>query len=397
MTKRRIRLGIVVTHPIQYHAPLYRILAGSSVVNIEVVFLTRYGLEESFDPGFNRKLAYDVPLLDGFPHRFVRNRAPRERLGRPFGVINPGLAKVLTPERFDALLVHGYGHLSEWLAYFLASAHHIPYLLRGESRLRVQGPVTRTRRLAKSALVGTLVRRAGACLTIGEENRQFYLCFGAVSERVIPAPYSVDNQRFSDAGEVGRKVRRERLEGLGLDPSLPLVLFAGKLDARKRPYDVLDAVRQLSRPCNLVYVGDGQLYGELAHNVERESRVRLVGFVNQREIGEWYGMAEAFVLPSDYEPWGLAVNEAMASGTIPVVSDAVGCARDLVTAETGRVFPTGNVGALAAALDEIVFSPDQRARMLRDGEERIKEFDVAVTARGIETGAGVAVKDRCRA
>ena len=77
--------------------------------------------------------------------------------------------------------------------------------------------------------------------------------------------------------------------------------------------------------------------------------MRCLGFVNQAELPGWYGCGDILALPSGREPWGLVVNEGMACGLIPVVSDAVGCAADLVRG-VGEIFPAGDVAALAAAL-----------------------------------------------
>lgn len=123
---------------------------------------------------------------------------------------------------------------------------------------------------------------------------------------------------------------------MGLDPLLPVVLFAGKLQPWKRPLDLVDAATCMERQANFVFVGDGPLRSDLQDRTAGLPHAGVVGFVNQPEIGQWYGMADVFVLPSATEPWGLAVNKAMASGAVPVVSDAVGCAADWSTTRQGR-------------------------------------------------------------
>ena len=65
-------LVIITTHPIQYQAPLWQNLARDGRVPFEVWFLTRHGLEESHDEGFGKNFAWDINLLSGYPHRFMR-------------------------------------------------------------------------------------------------------------------------------------------------------------------------------------------------------------------------------------------------------------------------------------------------------------------------------------
>jgi glycosyltransferase involved in cell wall biosynthesis len=379
----RTRLGIVVTHPIQYQVPLFRHLATRSSVEPVVFFLSEHGLGETFDPGFGRSVEYDVPLLGGYESRMVRNRSPRPAVGTPWGVLNPSLPGLIRRSHLDALLVHGYNNISHWLAYATAVGAGIPYLLRGESRPD-QGSVHVSKLMAKRALIRPLVRKASACLAIGKENHEFYRQYGAPSDRIFFAPYSVDTERFSEAGAVGRAHRTSMLEGIGLEPERPLVLFAAKLQAWKRPFDVVKAMDRLERPANLIVIGDGPLRSDLEELASGRRWMRMLGFVNQGEIARWYGAADLFVLPSEHEPWGLAVNEAMAAGAVPIVSDAVGCAPDLVVSDAGWVFPTGNVGALFRSIAEGCRT-DALVDRRSAAQRRSTEYGIEATARGIET------------
>ena len=387
MTKRR--LGIVVSHPIQYQAPLFRYLVAHTSIEPHVFFLTDHGVKLSFDPGFGRTIQYDVPLLEGFEHEFVRNWSPRPSPSTPMGAINPGLPMALRRASVDALLVHGWSNPSAWLACLSAAAMRTPYLIRGEAQPDVPS-MPRSKVLVKHSLVGPLVQHAGACLAIGSRNRRFYREYGVRSDRIFDAPYSVDTHRFSDAGDMGRLKRTDRLMGLGLDPARPVVLFAAKLQPWKRPLDVVDAMDLLGGCASLVVIGDGPLRAEIEERAAVRRWMRALGFVNQGEIAEWYGMADLFVLPSDREPWGLAVNEAMAAGAIPIVSDAVGCGDDLVTPEIGWIFETGNVKALADALEAgcaVAGSSERRSA----AQERSHQWGLGATARGIEAAVEASV------
>jgi glycosyltransferase involved in cell wall biosynthesis len=376
------RLGIVVTHPIQYQVPLFRHLAAQSSVDPLVFFLSDHGLTESFDPGFGREIKFDVPLLGGYEHIIVRNRSPKPSVGTAWGMINLSLPVLLRRSRIDVLLVHGYSNISHWMAYATASASRIPYMLRGDSQ--PDKTVARGPRMAtKRALIGPLVRNASACLAIGSENSDFYESYGAKQGQIFFAPYSVDTERFSTAGQSGHAQRTVMLEGLGLDPGVPLVLFAAKLQSWKRPGDVVMAMDMLGPSANLVVIGDGPLRPKIEQLASERSWMRTLGFVNQSEIAEWYGAADLFVLPSDHEPWGLAVNEAMAAGAVPIVSDAVGCATDLVTGDVGWVHAPGDISALANAIAEGC-QPGALTERRVAAHRRSTEYGIASTASGIE-------------
>jgi len=387
----RARLGIVVTHPIQYQVPLFRHLAARSSVEPLVFFLSEHGLAESFDPGFGRAVKFDVPLLGGYEYRMVRNCSPKPTIGTPWRVFNPSLPKIIRSADVDALLVHGYSNISQWLAYATAVSSGLPYLLRGDSQPD-EGSVHSAKRIAKRLLIRPLIRNAGACLAIGQQNCNFYSSYGAHPDRIFFAPYSVDTNRFSLAGAAGRARRTSMLESLNLEPDIPLVLFAAKLQSWKRPIDVVMAMDQLEIPANLVVIGDGPLRSDMENLASRRPWMRTLGFVNQRKIAEWYGAAELFVLPSNREPWGLAVNEAMAAGAVPIVSDTVGCASDLVTRDVGWVHATGDIGALGRAIAEGC-QPGALTERRAAARRRSAEYGIGATAHGIEI-AVAAVLDR---
>lgn len=378
----RARLGIVVTHPIQYQVPLYRFLASESSIEPLVFFLSRHGLTESFDPGFGRAIKFDLPLLGDYEHVIVRNLSPKPSVGTPWGVFNPSLPTQIRKGHIDAILIHGYSNVSHWLAYATAHLSGIPYMLRGESRPD-EGRKPSIKRMAKRSLLRPLVKNAAACLAIGQENRTFYMSYGARERQLFFAPYSVDTDRFSAAGFRGRSCRPSMISSLGLEPDTPLVLFAAKLQPWKRPIDVIMAIDKLDRPVNLLLIGDGPLRPDVEQLKSQRPWMRTLGFMNQGDIAKWYGAADLFVLPSSREPWGLAVNEAMAAGAVPIVSDAVGCGPDLVTNGVGWIYPAGDVDALAHAIEEGC-RPSALTERRAKAQQRAVAYGIKATARGIE-------------
>src|SRR5690606_41996231 len=161
---------------------------------------------------------------------------------------------------------------------------------------------------------------------------------------------------------------------LGLPPDRPVVLYASKLMARKRAGALLEAFPGLDGPAAqrrplLLFVGEGEMRPALEARVAAAGAgeaVRFLGFRNQGELPAFYDLADLFVLPSDREPWGLVVNEAMNAGTAVVASDQVAAAHDLVIeGETGAVFPVGRVEALREALQRLLGRPGETERMGR--------------------------------
>jgi glycosyltransferase involved in cell wall biosynthesis len=389
----KLRLAGLVSHPIQYQAPLFRALARHPDVDFTAVFLSDHGLQPTLDPGFGQVIAFDVPLVEGYRSLFVPNRAPHPHTQRFFGAVNPGLAAAIARERFDALWVHGYAQASNWIGFATAAMLRIPFLIRGDSQLLVQRPlpVRSVRRLVLAALF----RAASAVLYIGQQNRRFYEWFGVPDDKLYFAPYGVDNAFFAERARAARAAgRREILRArIGAAPDDVVLLVVGKLMGFKRPLDVVRAMAALDRRAIAVFVGDGELRPE----VERElsaSGVRgvVTGFVNQRDLPEWYAAGDVAVLASDFEKWGLVVNEAMACGLPIVASDLVGCVPDLVReGESGAVFRACNPEALAAVLRPLMQQPALRVQLGEGARRLIARYDVAAAADGI-VAAATAVK-----
>jgi glycosyltransferase involved in cell wall biosynthesis len=197
---------------------------------------------------------------------------------------------------------------------------------------------------------------------------------------IFPLPYAVDNhffQRRAAEAAAGREALRAEL---GLEPGRPILLFASKLQERKRCGDLLAAVALLRsiRPYLLI-VGDGEerqkLEQQSAGDPDLSSRVRFLGFRNQMELPRYFDLCDVFVLPSRHEPWGLVVNEAMNAGRAVIVSDDVGCQEDLVReGETGAIFPAGDVAGLAAAIERVLATPETAMRMGARGQTHIAQY-----------------------
>src|SRR5207244_3025893 len=100
----------------------------------------------------------------------------------------------------------------------------------------------------------------------------------------------------------------------------------------KRPLDVLAAFQALEHRdrAALLYVGDGPLRGTIEARAAGMANVKVTGFRNQTELPRAYAAADVLVLPSEFEPWGLVVNEALNFGLAVIASDRVGAAPDLV-------------------------------------------------------------------
>jgi glycosyltransferase involved in cell wall biosynthesis len=175
--------------------------------------------------------------------------------------------------------------------------------------------------------------------------------------------------------------------GFGVDDFV--FMFSGKMIEKKNPLLIADAFKRLSIPKSVKFlaVGDGKMKSELEQKVRETlgDGAVFTGFVNQSGLGKYYSASDAFILPSAWgETWGLVVNEAMIFGLPVIVSDTVGCGRDLVIpGKTGYIFPSGNAVALSQAMKELVEHPSRAKDMGTAGSLLIKNFSVEQAVSGI--------------
>jgi len=387
------RIVLVATHPIQYQVPWFRALAQQPGLELVVLYASLPD-DTAQGVGFDVPFSWDVPLFEGYPWRALANAYSSPRLDRFFGSRVRGLGSVLHELAPDAVVITGWNQLPLLQALAACRARAIPAIVRGESNDQRARPW-----LARTAL-RALLSRFQAFLTIGTANRAFYLARGVPAGRIVDAPYAVDNERFArQAAEL--RADRDAVRGqLGIPPGAACLAFVGKLIAKKRPLDLVEAAARcsLTRPLHLLIVGDGDLRQQVAaRSRSLGMNATFTGFLNQSEIARAYVASDCLVLPSDEgETWGLVVNEAMACGVPAIVSDRVGCGVDLVLpGETGERYPCADVAGLAAAIAAMAAEPADSARMGARAQQRVVEqFSLARTVTGTLEAIEIACSPR---
>lgn len=396
MGKAVIKLAYFVTHPIQYQAPLLRLIAQEPDIDLKVFFFSDISVKEFSDKGFCEKIEWDVPLLEGYKHEFLPSLGPRNRLSFWFPLIY-GLTDRLKRGSFDTVWFHGYGHFSHLLAVLAVKRLGGRVLMRGESSA-TSAPRSKFKNFIKEILLTRFFRQYDGFLCIGSMNREYYRGYGVPEEKLFFMPYAVDNEYFQR--KVGEAVgRREAFrESLGLVPGRPVILYVSKFMARKHPMDLLEAYISLSPDGlrepdpYLLFVGNGEERNRLEKRAKATgwNSIRFMGFRNQSELPAFYDMCDLFVLPSTHEPWGLVINEVMNAAKPVIVTDQVGCGPDLVeNGENGYVVPVRDIVGLSQAIASVLGNPERARKMGEKSLEIIKKWSFREDIRGIRTALGL--------
>ena len=343
------RLAIVISHPIQYYSPIFKLLAERKNIELKVYYTLGKEVANSFDKDFGQVIKWDIDLLEGYDFEWVINRSRTPGSHYFNGVVNPHIIEQINSFAPNAILVFGWayhGHLKA-LRYFHGK---IPVYFRGDSILLYEKPGLKAK--LKYLFLKWVYRNVDFALYVGSNNRDYFKKYGIKDIQLIYAPHAVDNERFAADRQSEAKALRINL---GLVETDTLILFAGKFISKKNPLILIAAVNALENSnLHILFVGNGDLQDQMKLATNGNPNIHFLDFQNQSVMPVVYQAADLFCLPSQGpgETWGLAVNEAMAASKAVLISDKCGCATDLVkNGINGLIFKSNDIEDLIDSLN----------------------------------------------
>jgi glycosyltransferase involved in cell wall biosynthesis len=379
-------------------APLLRRMAKNSALNLSVAYCTLRGAKPAFDPDFKTKIQWDIPLLEGYSWVEVPNRGWRD--DSFLSLYNPGLWTVIRKGKFDAVLCYlSYRCASFWISFFASRVSRTPFLFGTDASSIAPRSGAAWKIAAKQAFWPRLYSLADQVFVPSSPGRDLLLSLGLPPERITLTPYSVDNDWWMAHSKAVN--RNEIRSSWRAGPNTFVILYCAKLQPWKRPLDLLRAfaLADLSNAV-LIYAGDGAQRAELEKEASRlgiSERVRFLGFLNQSQLPNAYTASDLMVLPSEYEPFGVVVNEAFCCGCPVVASDRVGAARDLIMPVDPRlVYPCGKVEALSSLLVELYRNTEWRKKLATDAKGRMGTWTPEATVDGTVAAVSAAQRHRDR-
>lgn len=377
------RLAIITTHPIQYNAPFFKELAKRNNVIIKVFYTWGVdSISKKFDPGFNKIIEWDIPLLEGYNYVFLKNISKKPSSNNFWGINNPSAIKEIKEFDPNALLVYGWNNFSHFkiLRYF---KNKIPIIFRGDSTLLDEENQSALKVAMRRLFLKYIYRKVDFGLYCGTNNKKYFLKHGLKENQLIFGPHVIDNDRFSS--EANKIDYRKKLN-INYDDFV--YLFIGKFESKKNPTLLLDCFTNLKKEkTHLVFVGNGKLEEELKNKAKSSKNIHFLDFQNQSKMPSIYRLADFVVLPSQgpNETWGLVINESFASGVPAIVSNKVGCYIDLVIPnKTGYVFKNNDQNSLLNSLTMAFENKKNISEMKLNCIELIKSYSISNLAENIE-------------
>lgn len=369
--KRRLVILTEIISP--YRIPLFNELAQCESVDLHVIFLAET------DPNLRRWQVYKEEIK--FSYQILPSW--RRRLGKYNALLNRGVGKALAAATPEVILCGGYSYVASWQALLWARSRRIPFFLWSESNQQD----LRSSFAAVEFLKNRFLSKCSGFVVPGRSAQEYLLTHNVREGSIFTAPNAIDNEFFAAAVARARKNEACHRE-LGLPERY--FLFVGRLVREKGVYDLLSAYAKLSEPLRrqvgLVFAGDGALRSRLEAQAASISpaAVRFTGFAQREQLAAYYAFAQVLILPTYTDTWGLVVNEAMACGLPVILSQAAGCAADLLKENcNGLLVSPGDVSALASAMTSLGGQPELCKAMGANSIQQVAQYSPAEWAKGI--------------
>jgi glycosyltransferase involved in cell wall biosynthesis len=366
-----MRVAIVTEIPAPYRIPLFNALAGRPDVDLLVLFLGDHDPTHPY-PVYADEFAFSSRVLGG--RGVVR--------ARRWLVVSRGLGRALRRFRPDAIVVGGWNQPAFWQALLYGRLRRVPVLAWVESTRRDArsggGPNELLKRLFVRAVAGFIVP--------GGASREYVELIGGRPETVSVAPNAVDGEIFGTRVDEARRDRDAWRRGRRIEGCL--FLFVGRLEPEKGLDVLLEAMQDV--PAELAVIGSGSAEAELRARAPKN--VTFLGRIERDELPAWYAGADAFVLPSRSDQWGMVLNEAAAAGLPIVASEAAGAAWELVEdGVSGFRVAVQDPEALAAALVRLAADAAFRADAAARTKQLAESFTPAAWSASVADACAAAV------
>lgn len=386
-------LLVIATHPIQYLAPIYRLVETKFGIRMRMLYGSDFSVSGYFDKEFQTPLAWDVDLFASPERCAFLSRASAGGAKSLDEVNAKGMGRAIRQFRADAVLLTGYSPLFHLHAFYHAYRLGVPILFRAETAQFAH--TNGWHRTVRNVLLRALYSKCTRLLPIGKRSYAHYRDLGCPESKLVLSPYCVDTTPFQceeDSREALRAVGRAEL---GIPEDRIVLLFSGKIIAHKRPLMLLEAVKSLpfdvrSR-ITIAFLGNGPDLPAVREAAACSPAIPIVctGFKGQTQLSRYYHSADALVLPSKSETWGLVVNEALHHGLPCVVTDNVSSALDLVLPGVTGEIASGSVEDLSRAIERVLRLIGQKA-VREQCRAHMGHYTVEEAAKGIFRAFGEA-------
>lgn len=360
---RKIRIAIVISHPIQHFSPQYVSFTKNVGIDFKVFFGSALGYKRYVDENFKKEISWSNLNLDKFAHHFLNGDK----------IIQPGKnldAATLENElnKYQPHLVFTYGYFQKLQrrAYRWAIKNKVALAYISDSELRHKR--NQIKGLFKSIYLRNYFSKINYFLTMGNANEAYYQKHGVPPEKMIRMHYPIDFEYYKINYFKKNVLRKEIRQEYGISDAEIVLTVVGKLVPWKNQDHIIDAMKLLEAEgifTNLFILGSGEMKDVWQQKAKelKKSRVHFTGFVNIDRLPSYYAATDIYVHPASLEPHSVAISEAIMMGCPIVLSDRCGSygeSDDVQENKNGYVFQFGHINNLVSKLKILIVDEEKR-------------------------------------
>lgn len=369
----RKKILYLLSHPIQYQSPLIESISKDKLIDLEVIYYSDYSIRKYFDKEFGKKIRFDVPLLKGYKYSYIFKKHNKNLFLFLIKII-----LIFKKKKPNFLWIHGYDTFYKIITIFLAKFFNCKVLLRGESNLLKNNKIN-LYVFTRKIFFYFLDFFVNTYMAIGKKNKEFYEKF-VDANKISLFPYVVNNNFFKKR-ILSKKSKIKLLKKLNIKKKSIVFIYTGKIIKKKNLHFLLEAFSNVINKYRNIYlliVGDGEERSFLQKKFNNYSEsIKFLGFVNQKEISNFYSISNIFVMPSNYEPWGLSVNEAMIFKNALLLSSNIGSAYDLLKNNKNGYFFKNNCSRnLEKGIIKLISNKTRLTRMQEESKKIISKWSI---------------------
>ncbi len=363
---KKMRVAIIVSHPIQHFCPQYASFSRVEGINIKAFFASAQGLKKYIDPSFKQEISWDNLRLEEFDHVFMNGDAV---IAADKNIDAITVEKELSLFKPDVVIIYGYFQKLQRRVHKWAYKNGVDIAYISDSELRHQRSFIK--RTLMKFLVQKYFSRISYFLSVGDANEQFYLHHGVDKKQIIRMHFPIDIEQYKIAYQKRDLLGKNIREKYAIPEHETVVSVVGKLVTWKNQDHIIKAMQLLETEgikVHLFIIGSGDMEDVWKKDALKlnTSKVYFTGFVSPAELPAFYAASDIYIHPASVEPHSIAVSEAIYMGCAIIISDTCGSYGendDVQKGKNGFVYRFGNINDLKGKMKTLITTPQLRNQM----------------------------------
>ncbi|MFT3679152.1 MAG: glycosyltransferase family 4 protein [Ferruginibacter sp.] len=364
--QNKLRIALVVSHPIQHFCPQYVSFAKNKDISLKVFFASALGYKKYEDESFKKEIVWGNLQLDKFDHVFLNGEVA---LRADKNLDAPSLDAELEKHNPDVVIVYGYFQKFQRRAYKWANKNNKKLAYISDSELTRQR--SHLVEWLKSVYLRYYFAKIDYFLTVGDANEEFYRRLNVKEEQLIRMHFPIDIEFYKDCFEQRHSLGAATRQQHNIHPDEMVISVVGKLAPWKNQDHIIEAMHLLEQEgiyLHLLILGSGEKQEEWEKKAItlKKSKVNFVGFVDIDKLPGYYAASDFYVHPASMDHHSIAISEAIYMQCPVVLSDRCGSFGDNDDVQPGRngyVYQFGNIPELAEKIKLLFNSAADRKRM----------------------------------